>query len=244
MSSVDISLVLLLLLICAGGGFVQRVSGFGLGIFVMLFLPHLLPSHTMAATMAGMLSIFTSSYNAIKYCKQVSYRTVLPLILSAFAVIPIAVYFSAVVPARLFQILLGVVLIGLSIYFLFFNSRLHLKPTIRNAVFAGVLGGTLNGLFSTGGPPIVLYLTHAMTDKLTYFATIQFYFALSNLGSTVIRAANGLLTPLLLFYAAIGIVGAFIGNWIGNRVFEKLNGERLKQIIYIGMIASGVSMLV
>lgn len=36
-----------------GGGFVQRVSGFGLGIFVMMFLPHLLPSHTAAAAISS-----------------------------------------------------------------------------------------------------------------------------------------------------------------------------------------------
>ena len=38
-----------LVLIGMGAGFVQRVSGFGMGIFAMLFLPHFMPSHTAAA---------------------------------------------------------------------------------------------------------------------------------------------------------------------------------------------------
>ena len=40
---------LLIILVSVGGGFVQRVSGFGLGIFVMLFFPYLLPGYAMGA---------------------------------------------------------------------------------------------------------------------------------------------------------------------------------------------------
>lgn len=35
---------LLIIIISFGGGFVQRVSGFGFGIFVMLFSPDTVPS--------------------------------------------------------------------------------------------------------------------------------------------------------------------------------------------------------
>ena len=45
--------IVLLIIIGMGGGFVQRVSGFGLGIFVMLFLPHFLPTHTAAAAISS-----------------------------------------------------------------------------------------------------------------------------------------------------------------------------------------------
>jgi len=239
---IDLFFACCLILISVGAGFVQRVSGFGLGIFVMLFLPHLMPTHTAASAVSGLLSTCTSAYNAVRYRKHISYKTVFPLIVSAMLVIPIAVYFSAEVPAKFFKVLLGIVLICLSIYFLFFNSKIHIKPNWRNAVLTGALGGALNGLFSTGGPPIVLYLTHAMSDKMIYFASIQFYFALSNLFSAVTRVVNGIITWEIALYALIGLIGCSIGNLIGTKVFDRLDSDKFKKVIYIAMIISGILM--
>jgi len=232
-----------LVLIGIGAGFVQRVSGFGLGIFAMLFLPHLLPDHTAAAAISSLFACVTATYNGIRYRKNVAYKTVLPMICAALISIPIAVHFSAVVSGGLFKILLGIVLILLSIYFIFFNQRIHIKPTFANGVFAGALGGTLGGLFSTGGPPAVLYLSSATTEKLVYFATIQFYFCFTNLYATTVRVVNGIITMDILLYAAIGMIGCMLGDCIGRIVFDKLDSGKLKLVIYIGMLISGILMI-
>lgn len=233
---------LLLVVIGIGAGFVQRVSGFGLGIFAMMFLPHFMPSHTAAATISTLFSCITSTYNSVRYRRNVDFKTVLPMICAALISIPVAVYFSAAVSGEVFKILLGAVLIVLSIYFMFFNKHIKINPTCFNGILAGTLGGTLNGLFSTGGPPVVLYLSNAMTDNITYFATIQFYFCFTNLYATATRALNGIINIEILIYAAIGVVGCMIGDFIGKSVFEKLNSIKLKYIIYIGMIISGIVM--
>ena len=235
---------LYLILVGFGAAFVQRVSGFGLGIFAMMFLPHFLPSHTAAATISCLFSCYTTTSNSIRYRKNVAYKTAIPMLVAALISIPVAVYFAAKVEARLFEILLGSVLIILSVYFLFFNKKISIKPTPLNGVIAGTLGGALNGLFSTGGPPAVLYLTSATPDNITYFATIQFYFCLTNIYATANRAINGLVTADLLLYAAVGIVGCLAGDLLGRLVFDKLDAKKLKYIIYIGMIISGVMMLI
>lgn len=234
----------LLILVGMGAGFVQRVSGFGLGIFAMMFLPHFMPSHTAAATVSTLFSCVTSTYNAVKYRKNVVYKTAFPMLCAALVTIPIAVYFSVVVSGALFEMILGAVLIVLSIYFLFFSERISLKPSVSGGVLAGALGGALNGLFSTGGPPVVLYLSNALTDKLAYFATIQFYFCLTNLYSVGSRAVNGIVTWEVLLYAAVGIAGCMLGDALGRAVFDRLNAKMLKNIIYVGMILSGILMVV
>ena len=230
----------LLILVGIGAGFVQRVSGFGLGIFVMMFLPHFMPSHTAAASVSCLYSCGTSAYNAIKYRKDTDYKTVLPVLIAALICIPVAVYFSAKVSASFFEILLGVALIALSVYFLFFNNRIQIKPTTTNGVIAGALGGTLNGLFSTGGPPVVLYLTQTTKDNLTYFATIQFYFGITNIYAVAMRAINGVIDGQVLICAAVGMIGCMVGDFLGKLVFDKLDTKKLRTVIYIGMIISGV----
>lgn len=235
--------ILFLAVIGMGAGFVQRVSGFGLGIFAMIFLPHFMPSHTAAATISTIFSCVTSTYNAVRYRRNVEIRTVIPMICAALISIPVAVYFSAAVSGKIFEILLGAVLIALSIYFLFFNEHIKIKPTCFNGILAGALGGTLNGLFSTGGPPAVLYLSSATSDNAIYFATIQFYFCFTNLYAVATRAVNGIINTEILIFAAIGVIGCMIGDFIGKFVFDKLNSKKLKYIIYSGMVLSGIIML-
>lgn len=241
---IDFTIAILIALVGVGANFVQRVSGFGLGIFAMLFLPYFLPSPVVAATISCLLSCTTTTYNAIKYHKQTPYKTILPILISAFIVIPFAVYFATKVPDRIFEIILGVMLIILSLYFLFLDHRISFKASASKGAFCGAIGGILNGLFSTGGPPVVLYLTHATNDKQSYFAGIQFYFCLTNLYSIAMRAINGLVTLELIIYSAIGAVGCLIGDLIGIVIFNKLDGAKLKKIIYVGMVISGAIMII
>lgn len=238
----DLWLGLFLILIGVGAGFIQRVSGFGLGIFAMLFLPHFMPSHTAAAAISSLFACVTATYNAIRYRKNIAYKTALPMICAALVSIPIAVHFSAIVSGSIFKLLLGGVLVVLSLYFMFFNKNISLNPTFSNGILAGALGGTLGGLFSTGGPPAVLYLSGATTDNMTYFATIQFYFCFTNLYATSMRIANGIIDHQILALAAIGMVGCMVGDFVGKKVFDKLDSERLRHVIYIGMLISGIVM--
>lgn len=236
--------ILIMLLISAQAGFVQRVSGFGFGIFIMLFLPYLMETHSQAAAVSTLVSCIISVYNAILYRKKIPYKSILPLLVGALLFIPIAVRFSVLISGDFFKKLLGIVLISLSIYFLFINRRIVIKPSFKNGLISGGIGGTLTGLFSTGGPPIVLYLMHALTDNTVYFASTQFYFGLTGIYATLVRFFNGIITKEVLVFTGIGFLGSLIGNFAGKYVFDKLNAERLRQIIYIGMIISGILMIV
>ncbi len=236
--------ILYIVLASVGAGFVQRVSGFGLGIFIMLFLPHFMPSHTAAAAVSSLCAFCTNTYNTVRYRKSIAYKTALPMLLAAVPSIPVAVYFSAHVSSGVFEIMLGAVLIVLSVYFLVLGERIKLRATTLGGVVSGALGGVLGGLFSTGGPPAVLYLSNATSDNLVYFSTIQFYFCITNLYATAMRAFSGIITKNVLLYAVFGMAGCLLGDLLGKRVFDKLNAKTMKTIIYIGMIISGVLMVI
>lgn len=233
----------LLVIIGLGAGFVQRVSGFGLAIFAMLFLPHFLPSHTAAAAIATIFSFVTSTFNTVRYRKQIALKTALPMLAAALVSIPIAVRFSTMVSGEIFTVLLGAVLILLSVYFMVFSSRISIRPTLVNGILAGSFSGVLGGLFSTSGPPAVLYLSSATGDTVTYFATIQFFFCLTNLHATIMRVADGIVNAEILLYAAVGVVGCLAGDAVGKLVFDKLHAAALRYVIYGGMLLSGVVML-
>ena len=86
----------------------------------------------------------------------------------------------------------------------------------------------------------MLYLNSATEDNITYFATIQFYFCFTNLYAAAVRAANGIINAHLLLLAAIGAIGCMSGDFIGKAVFDKLDSDKLRRIIYAGMLIGGV----
>ena len=57
------------------------------------------------------------------------------------------------------------------------------------------------------------------------------------------RALNGLVTAPVLALAAVSMAGWVLGNTIGVRVFEKLDAERLRRVVYYGMMISGALMI-
>ena len=236
--------IVLLVLVGIGAGFVQRVSGFGFGIFVMMFLPHFAPSHVAAVVISTLAACGISLYNVIRFRRYIEYKTVWPMIIASMVVIPIAVYCARFVSGEIFGFALGGVLILLSIYFLLFSHKITVRPTKTNGVIAGALAGVLGGMFSTSGPPAVLYLVQASTDMTRYFATIQFYFCFTNLYTAATRAVNGDVTWELLLYAVIVFAGCLAGGFIGGKVFLKLNPKTIKTVIYIGMIISGILMMI
>lgn len=232
----------LIVLIGAGAGFVQRVSGFGLTIFAMMFLPYLMPTSTSAAV-ACLISCYLSTYNAVKYRKEIPFKKLFPVIISSLITIPIAIYFSPYISDEAFKVILGVCLIIISLYFLFFSNSIKIKATMGSGLIIGTVSGALNGFFSTGGPPVVLYLTCAHISNIAYFSATQCFFSITNIYATISRILNGIITQEIVIYSIIGLIGCVLGNFIGRCVFNKLDPRKLKRIIYIGMVVSGVSML-
>ena len=47
---------------------------------------------------------------------------------------------------------------------------------------------------------------------------------------------------VLAFGISFGVAGCLVGDFIGKKVFDKLDSDKLKKIIYIGMIISGIVM--
>ena len=239
----DIAEILLLILIFLGGSFVQRVSGFGMGIFAMLFLPYLLGGSSESAAVVGMVSFVGSVYNTVRNHKKIQWKTMLPLVIASLITIPIAVHFSKTLPQTVLKQMLGVVLVVLSLYFLFFSKRIRIKANMGSGLVAGTLSGVLSGLFATGGPPAVIYVLNATADNLAYFATIQAFFSITNLYSFFTRLLSGIITGQVMIWFAVSLFGLLLGNYLGGKVFSRLNAERLKQVIYIGMIISGILMI-
>ncbi|MCQ2092302.1 MAG: sulfite exporter TauE/SafE family protein [Fibrobacter sp.] len=236
----EIGTVAILLAFCCMGSFIQRVSGFGFGIFVMTMFPYLLPSYGEATALSGMLACSMSLVVAFRMRKYIVWKEVLPL-LGIFTVVSFfAVGAVANFDDKFLKHILGAILIVISIYFFFISEKIKLKPSLLAQVGLGTLSGIMGGLFAMQGPPSLLYFLASCETKEKYIAHSQVYFALGNLMMTFFRAGNGFVTPAVGIAYGCGIVGVIIGTAIGGKVFKKIPHKVLKKIVYVYMAISGI----
>ncbi|MCR5369249.1 MAG: sulfite exporter TauE/SafE family protein [Clostridium sp.] len=236
--------VLLCMIVYFLATFVQRVCGFGMGIVAIVILPYLIGSHTQTAAYTNMLSAVSSIWIAYKFRKLAKWRLIVPILIGSFCATFLTVRLSRGASFDLLEKILGVVLVVLSIYFLFFKGKFSIRPCFRNGVLSGACGGVLNGLFSTGGPPVVLYMLGTTENHAVYLATIQAYFAFNNVYATVIRLINGQITKSMMPGYAGGLVGMALGVYLGGKLEKHIPDEMFLKLIYILMAFSGVMMLV
>jgi uncharacterized membrane protein YfcA len=216
------------------------VTGFGYGIFVMMFFPHFMPTYGEANALSGMISAATSIVVAFSMRKHIQWKLIPAPLIGSIITSHIAVRFMSGQTDKTLKLLLGIVLILLSIYFFFFAGKIKFKPSLWKGVIAGAISGVMNGLFAMGGPPMVIYFMVSSKDMKDYLATIQLYFALSNIYTTAIKAAAGYVTKEVLVFFVIALISALVGIEIGKKIFSRCKPDVLKKAVYGFMAISGV----
>lgn len=218
-------------LACFLGAFVQRVSGIGYGIIVMLFFPLVL-SMGEATALSGMGSLLLSGLVAYTMRRSVSIKRVM-LPMAPYCIVScLMVLLVKKAAPDILLLLLGISLSAMSVYLYFFSGRIHIRPTLKNALIAGSIGGVLSGLFSMGGPPVMVYFLSCSDTKDEYLANIQLFFVVSNSISTIARVANGFVTQRVLWLLLPSVAAMLAASYTGGRVYRKISSEGLKRVVY------------
>jgi len=221
--------------------FIQRVSGFGFGIFVMMFFPFFLPSYGESVMLSGLLAGSTALMIAVRNWKYIRWK--LMGIVTLFNVLFsfIATEYMRGMSNDSLKQCLGVVLILIALYFLFGEGKLGKVFKSKPAqVGIGSISGVMGGMFAMPGPPLVLYCISTLENKREYVTTLQAFSVVFNLFYTIFRFKAGFYSADLSLWWVIGIGGAIIGSSLGSRCFELISKRTLKFIVYVMMIVSGV----
>ena len=232
----------ILILVCAItviSSFIQGTTGFGFGIFAMIFLPHIL-LYTEANVLSTMLSSLTSLLVCVVGFKKINWKNTVFPVLGCVISTYLAVAFIKTQSSEMLSLLLGVALFLLSIYFFFFSDKIKIRPTWYAGLIAGILSGIMGGMFSIGGPPVVVYYMQSEDDPKSYVTTISAYFVLSGIVSIASKAAMGFVTSYVLWGLVIGIIGMVIGSFAGKRVRDKVKPKMMRKIVYGFMAISGI----
>jgi len=221
--------------------FIQRVSGFGFGIFVMMFFPFFLSSYGESVMLSGLLAGSTALMIAVRYWKYIRWRMMGRVVFFNVLFSFLATEYMRSMSNSTLKQCLGVMLILIALYFMFGEGRMGKIFKSKPAqVTIGSISGVMGGMFAMPGPPIVLYCISTLEDKREYVTTLQAFSVLLNVCYTLFRTKAGFYSDDTWLCWVIGIGGAVIGSSIGAKCFELISNRTLKRIVYGMMIVSGL----
>lgn len=214
-------------------GFVQGVTGFGSGIVLMIFLPHLLPIGQSAGV--STLTMLVANIMIVWHYRKFLKWKKLAIPFAIYMTMAIcSLFLSRLLSAGYLKSILGLFLIVLSLYYTIMNLHsvtIKTIPIYMMIIFS-VVSGFFNGMFGIGGPLMALYFLTISDSKENYLASIQTFFLIDTFIMTSLRFASGILTMENLKFVAIGIIGAIIGTVIANKLVGYLNTRIMTLFIY------------
>lgn len=228
-------------LLSACASFVQRVSGFGFGIFIMMFLPYIMPSYHEAVALSGILSGTTALFILIRNFKHICWRRMPVVLFSNVLVSYFVVRYMEGLGGELLCRLLGCVLIVAALYFIFFEGRYRLPFRSFGSRFAaGAVSGVMGAMFAMPGPVVVMYGVSVISDKRQYVATMQAFWLLFNMFYLLFRSQHGYYSSDTPLYWSVGSVGVMLGLVVGARCFNSMSNVAVRKAVYAVMLASGI----
>ena len=231
------------LLISTLSALVQSTTGFGYGTICMALLPYFMPNHLETVAICSLCTATTSTMAAVKGTRHAKKELVIPLCVGFFIASAASIFFAKKVENEILVKGLGIALVLLSIYFMFYSGKVRIKPTFLNGVIAGALGGIGTGFLGIGSPPAVIYLMSATDDKNVYRSSSLAYFAIGSWYASGVRVVNGITNLRVVTLWLMALAALAIGTYIGGKLFDKINAGMLTKIIYGFMAISGVAMM-
>jgi uncharacterized protein len=232
-----------LALIIVFGYTVFGLTGFGSSVTAMPLLVLLIPLR-MAVPLMLVFDLVSGLLLGLKNRRFIDKREALRLIPFMMAGMAVGVLALVRAPERLLLVVLGLFILCYSAWSLLARG----KPQPLAPAWAGpfgVVGGIFTALFGTGGPFYTIFLTRRLHDKLPLRATISGVLFFSAVARLVLFTGAGLYRDPTLPMLAAGLLPFALGGlYVGNRLHQRLPAERIKQVVWVVLIAGGVNLVV
>ena len=137
--------------------------------------------------------------------------------------------------------MLGVVIIVFSLYF-FFNPRTDriLKPPAPVSIGVGAASGLLAGLFSMGGPPVILFFRLTTGGKGEFRSSLLMLFFITGLIRIPLYCAQGLIEMRDLTAALLALPAVFAGTFLGNRLHLRIDEGHFRKSVAVVLCILGL----
>ena len=220
-------------------GLIQTMTGFGAGVIMVFILSNYL-GMIAAPAINTSICLGLTAVLSIKYRKSIEWkRMFLPIVLYTI-LSAISIYFVTSINIHVLAVAFGVFLIGISLFSLFFSGKVVMRKNQAVLLIFSMISGVFSGLFGIGGPLLAVYLVSTTDTQDAYIADTQFLFTATNIMNMAIRVLRGIYQPSYIPYSAVGLAAILLGMCIGIRVQRLINISKLKTVVYIFVLCSGI----
>ena len=222
--------------------FAIAMSGFGFALVSMAGFPNFMTvlESSAVATVLGLLVIIV---NLIPLRRQIRFRLLVPVLISAVASLPVGIFFLVRLNEQVLRIGLGVVILLTLLATWLSRKQTIRKPSTWIGVAAGVVSGAFGGAYSVSGPPVALYLAGVIEDKRELKASLLFYFAIIVGMRVPFLAFAGVFTPALLRTCLVLLAPLAVGLVAGTFAFGRLSSAVVRLVLQILLAVSAVLLI-
>lgn len=234
------------LLIAAPGIFLASVlrgfTGFGFGLAAVPLLSLALPPARVVplVVLSQVIVGFSDLRQAWRACDWRAIRRLLPGLVVG---IPLGLAILVRLPPDPVRLAIGVLIAG-AVILLWRGVRLPPHPSMALTAGVGMLSGTISGLSSMGGPPVVVYLIALGHGATTVRATSSIYFMLSGMTSAAMMLGKGMIDQELLVWTLVSVPALFLGSRVGAWGFHRASPGHHRATALVVLSALSVVLIV
>jgi uncharacterized protein len=224
--------------------FVRGISGFGSGLIAVPLLALRFPL-TQVVPFMLIADFAASALVGGLHFQHVNWPEIRRLLPATLVGVVVGTCLLVSLPAAVLLTVLGGFILAFAVRGLLTKPGPFVPASPRWAWPAALTGGAVSGLFGTGGPPYVIYLSHRIRDKSALRATLSGLFFLEGLIRIATFLAAGLLwearTWLDSLMAAPLIVAAL---YVGSHVHTRLSDGQMLKLVNLLLLGSAAAVLV
>jgi uncharacterized membrane protein YfcA len=207
----------------------------------MSILPSLLGIQ-IAAPLVALMAITLEAILLIRLRSAINLRAVWRLSLAAVVGIPIGIVLVRSISEDIVLTILGIVLIGYSLYALI-APRL---PELEHPAWAfafGFVGGILSGAYNVAGPAAVIYGNCRRWNPDEFRSNLQAFFLINDAFVLINHGLAGNLQPIVWSYYLVALPAILLGIFFGLKLDRRINPDVFRKMVQVLLIVMGLRLI-
>src|SRR5581483_2693239 len=220
---------------------IRSALGFGEALVAVPLLALVMPVQ-VAAPVAVLVSITVALITVVQDWRHIHIRSAGWLVTYTPAGIPLGLFLLKALPESLVKVILGVLIVAFSSYFLLGRRRADLEHDGYSWLF-GFTAGILGGAYGMNGPPLAIYGSLRGWSPKQFRATLQGYFLPASLIGICGYGFAGLWTTNVNRFYLWSLPAVLIATFLGRMINHRLNPRRFVFFVHAGLVVIGMILL-
>lgn len=209
--------ILLAALVTFGAAAIRGLTGFGMAIILVPLLG-IIMRPDQAVVLAIILQLLIGPVGIRTIIADSDRKSSLIIAIFAMIATPFGLWLLAHTSPDIARLLISLIAIGAFLLVIMPQAQTG-APGPPATVATGVMSGILTGFAAMPGPPVIPYYLRSHYSADTARASMMLVFFATAIAGSGASLLSGLITPALLWLAALLFLPMIIGNYLGGIAF-------------------------